>query len=353
MKIGICGYGVIGTGVKTLIDKSNDFEVVKVFDRPIKQSELKELYVSDYHDITKDKNIDIVVEAMGGDILPYEIIKEALKNHKNVVTSNKEVVSLHLDEFNKLAKENDCYFMFEASVGGGIPIINSLIQNQKVNNINHIYGILNGTTNFILTKIEEGLSFEDALKEAQIKGFAESDPTADLEGLDMVRKISILSDIAYHTFIDVNKVGHRGIKGITKEIMDAYNANGYTIKFICESSKNDNNVKLNVEPVCIKQNEVLANIHNEFNCVFIDGETNGLLSFIGKGAGSLPTASAILSDIYLIKDNTANKVLNLSEVVNYKDEIKNKYLVYLKNENKLIEVNDIKEYKDCFYARVF
>ena len=133
MNIGLCGYGVIGSGVKKLVDNKNDLKVLKVFDRPIKKEELKELYTDNYKDITENEDIDIVVEAMGGDKLPYEIIKDALNNKKHVVTSNKEVVSLHLNEFEGLAKANDVYFMFEASVGGGIPIIHSLIQNRKVN----------------------------------------------------------------------------------------------------------------------------------------------------------------------------------------------------------------------------
>lgn len=350
MKIGICGYGVIGSGVKKLIDEKHqnneDLEVIKVFDKPFKKDELKELYVNDYKEITENKDIDIVVEAMGGDKFPYEIIKDALKNKKHVVTSNKEVVSLHLDEFNSLAKENNVYFMFEASVGGGIPIINSLIQNRKVNEINHIYGILNGTTNFILTKIEEGLSFDDALKEAQRLGFAEADPTADLEGLDMVRKISILSDIAYNTFIDVNKVEHRGIKGITKEFIEKANKNGLVLKFICESKIKDNYVSLIVEPVLFKKDNIISNTKNEFNCVIFEGKSNDKLAFVGKGAGSLPTASAILSDIYLIKDNNAN-YLDLSKKVVYCE----------KNDNDYLELCDDgtfkKAKKEKFYARVF
>ena len=349
MKIGICGYGVIGSGVKKLIDEKHlnneDLEVVKVLDLPIKKDILKELYTSNYKDITENSDIDIVVEAMGGDKTPYEIIKDALKNKKHVVTSNKEVVSLHLDEFNKLAKENGVYFMFEASVGGGIPIINSLIQNRKVNEINHIYGILNGTTNFIITKIEEGLSFDDALKEAQRLGFAEADPTADLEGLDMVRKISILSDIAYNTFIDVSQVVHRSIKGITKEFIDKLKEKGYVLKFICESKLDAGNVSLVVEPVIFKKDNIISSTRNEFNCVIFEGKTNDKLAFVGKGAGSLPTASAILSDIYLIKNDNAN-YLNLSK----------NYVYSYNNDNDYLELDDgiiKKANKDKFYARLF
>ncbi len=354
MKIGLCGYGVIGSKVKELTCIKNDFEVVKVFDKPIKKEELKDLYVSDYKDITNDPTIDIVVEAMGGDELPYIIIKDALQNKKSVVTSNKEVVSLHLNEFNELAKNNNVYFMFEASVGGGIPIINTLIQNQLVNNINHIYGIINGTTNYILTKMEEGKSFDEALINAQKNGFAESDPTSDLEGLDMVRKISILSDIAYHTFINVSKVNHKGITKITKEVIDSFNKDGYIIKYICESINKNNNVLLNVEPICIKKDNLLSNIHNEYNCIVLNGDNTGLLSFIGKGAGDFPTSSAIISDMYYILNNNGYKYLNLNNQVNYIDNMNdNEYLVYIEEDKKIIKVNNIEKYNNYFSARIF
>jgi len=353
MKIGICGYGVIGTGVKKLLDNKNEFKVAKVFDRPIKKEELKELYVNNYFEITRDKDISIVVEAMGGDMLPYEIIKDALINKKHVVTSNKEVVSNHLEEFLKLSRENDVDFLYEASVGGGIPIINSLYQNSKVNEIKHIVGILNGTTNFILTKIEEGLTFEDALKEAQQKGFAESDPSADLEGLDMVRKIAILSDMAYHTFINPNLIKHRGIKGIDKKMFDLLREENKTIKFICESIFNNGEIQVVVEPVIVSKNSVLSTIRNEFNCVRIMGQTNDLLSFIGKGAGSLPTASAILSDIYLIKDNNASGEIFVDQDYKVNPLVGESYIAYDKNKNSIYEVNDVKEIKENdFYARV-
>ena len=208
INIAILGFGTVGSGVaetldinKELITKrvGEEINVKYILDiRDFPESRFASLVTHNADDVFTDKDIKIAVETIGGARIAYEYTKRALSSGISVVTSNKEVVSLHLNEFEGLAKANDVYFMFEASVGGGIPIIHSLIQNRKVNEINHIYGILNGTTNFILTKIEEGLTFEDALKEAQRLGFAEADPTADLEGLDMVRKISILSDIAIY-----------------------------------------------------------------------------------------------------------------------------------------------------------
>ena len=303
MNIGLCGYGVIGSGLFNLLKNNNDFKVLKVLDLPTKKDVLKDLYVDDYKKIVNDNNIDIVVEAMGGEKLPYIIIKEALTNKKHVVTSNKEVVSMHLKEFLELAKANDVKFLFEASVGGGIPIICNLIHNIKSNKVNHIYGILNGTTNFILTKMNEGLQFEEALKKAQELGFAEADPTADLLGLDMVRKIAILSDLAYDTFIDISNIPHFGIENVNKELIDKLNIKGYNLKFVCESIRNNDEISLIVSPVAVKKDSIISSISYENNIVVFESDTNKELSFIGKGAGANPTASAMISDLYyIIKD---------------------------------------------------
>ncbi len=361
MKIGLLGFGTIGSGVYDLMSD----DIIKVFDMPFKKDLIGEKYTNDPMEIVNDQQIDIVIEAMGGNDLPYKLIKASLENKKNVITSNKEVVSLHLDEFNKLAKENNVKFMFEASVGGGIPIIYTLIENTKVNDINHIYGIINGTTNFIITKIEEGMTFDDALKLAQKLGFAEADPTADLEGLDMVRKISILSDIAYNTFVDINKVYHYGIKGITKEIIDYLKLKGLSIKFVSESIRKDDSIYLGVEPIIINSNSNLAQIHNEFNSISFEAEKNGLLELSGKGAGKYPTASAMVSDVNKIIDNNANFNFTFDKEYKYIDKPKSKYFVYSLEEidskyieikegnfyfTKEIDLKEIKNYK--FYARV-
>ncbi|MBP5342371.1 homoserine dehydrogenase [bacterium] len=324
MNIAILGYGVIGSGVKEITKD----RVVKVFDLPIKKDIIGDTYTDSFDDILEDSSITTIVETMGGVDLPYRFIKEALKAHKNVVTSNKEVVSLHLDEFLKLAKENDVYFLFEASVGGGIPIINTLIENVKINDVNHIYGIMNGTTNFILSRIEEGMEFSDALALAKAKGFAEADPTNDLEGLDMVRKISILSSIAYHTFLDVNDCSHFGIKNISKEIIDFLKEKDYTVKFIAESYKCDSGIYLNVEPVLFKLNSLTASIKDEYNSITFFGSTNGKIELSGKGAGKYPTASAVISDIEKIKDENCTMDLNLSGSYHLLDRPKSKYFVY-------------------------
>ena len=192
MNIGILGCGTIGGGVlKMLDDLSSDKNVVvkKVFDLPSKKEMLGERFAETPDDVCCNKDIDVVVEALGGDKFPYECIIKALNNGKSVVTSNKEVVSLHMEEFYNLAKEKGVYFLCEASVGGGIPLICSLIDSVNINNVSRIYGIINGTTNFVLTKMaKENISLDEALSEAKRLGFAEYDATADLEGLDMTRK---------------------------------------------------------------------------------------------------------------------------------------------------------------------
>lgn len=361
MNIGILGFGTIGSGVYELAKN----KVLKVFDLPSKKEVLKDLYVSNYLDITEDENIDIVVECMGGNDLPYTAIKSALKNKKHVVTSNKEVVSLHLKEFNELAKENNVYFMFEASVGGGIPIIENIKQISSIDSIDHIYGIINGTTNFIISKIEEGLSFDSALALTKNKGFAESDPTADLEGLDMVRKISILSDIAYNTFIDINDVTHYGIKNINKEMIDFLNKLDLTIKFMAESIKSNEGISLSVTPVVINRNSKIAQTKDEFNIIGFNAENNGILEFVGKGAGKYPTASAIISDIKKLENNIACCSFDYSKPYKIMDKQKAKYFIYSKDQidskfidskfnsfyfTKEIYIDEVTNYE--FYAKI-
>ena len=317
MNIGLLGFGTIGHGVVQIINnlkKTYDINLVHVFDLPDKKEVLKDLLVTNVLDIIDDASIDLVIEALGGHDFAYGAIKRALQNKKHVITANKEVVSMHIAELSNIARCNNVLFFYEASVGGGIPIIRSLEENILMNPINHIYGILNGTTNFILSKMQnEGMDFQDALKLAQKLGFAERDPRADLEGLDMVRKISILSSLSYMGEVNNDDIYHFGITNITKEFIDEANKRGYLVKFISESWKRDNNIIIRVEPVLIKRDHPLASVNNEFNAVYFFGETNDTLGFYGKGAGSLPTASAIGLDILSVlrqKDYTCFRNIN-------------------------------------------
>ena len=248
MNIGILGAGTIGGGVLDIIDNKlndKDIKVVKVFDMPSKKDMLGSRYAANADDVCLNADVDVVVEALGGDKFPYDCIIKALKSGKSVVTSNKEVVAAHMEEFYDLAEKSGAYFMAEASVGGGIPLICSLIDEIKVNKVNRIYGIINGTTNFILTKMQkENMSFSDALQAAKDSGFAEYDATADLEGLDMTRKIRILSSIAYGAKICVDDIYHYGVSKITSEILADADKSGYAIKFVAESKIDGDKVKI-------------------------------------------------------------------------------------------------------------
>lgn len=308
MKIGLLGCGTIGGGVLELVDGLNrsDIKIVKVFDMPCKKPFLKERFAESADDITLNPEIDTVVEAMGGDRFPYECIKKALLSGKNVVTSNKEVVSVHFEEFYKTAKEKGVYFLCEASVGGGIPLICSVIDELKVNSANRIYGIINGTTNYVLTRMrEDGLTLEKALEIARELGFAEYDATADLEGLDMVRKICILSSIAYKGYLPYDKIVHSGISKIKREILEDIKKRGYSLKFVAESRLEGNTVTVAVEPVLIKPENPLNTVNYEYNAVYVDFSNSGTLGFYGKGAGKFPTAAAMVSDLVRIKEGAA------------------------------------------------
>ena len=358
MNVGILGCGTIGGGVLKLIDDlpaSRNIKVIKVFDLPSKKEMLGDRFAKSIDEVCQNPEIDVVIEAMGGDKFPYECIVKALKNKKSVVTSNKETVSLHIDEFYALAKENGVSFMCEASVGGGIPLICSLIDSIKVNDVDRIYGIINGTTNFVLTKMEkEGLSMEDALNEAKRLGFAEFDATADIEGLDMTRKICILSSIAYGGYVPYSEIYHYGISKVTKEIFEDLKAKGFTLKFVAESRRTgEKSAKVSVEPVAVTKDNPLSAVNYEFNSVYLNCSSNDLLGFYGKGAGRFPTATAMVSDVRRIMENAGTYYYENSgnfEVDNFLSS--EKYYVYKDGKSEIVNgVKDVSSYD--FVARIF
>ena len=304
MNIAILGYGVIGKGVFEICKNMPNINVVKILERKERfDNNYIELFTDNYEDIFNNKEIDLVVEVLGGYEFAKEMILKAFKNGKHIVTANKEIIAKDIDLLINLSKVTGVSISYEASVGGGIPIIKNIKELKKVNQIHKISGILNGTTNFILTKMFEGLDFDEALKEAQRLGFAEADPTADLEGFDMMRKIAILSDLAWDTFIDINLIKQTGISKITKEDVEKAKANNQVIKFVCESILVDNHIEISVEPKLLDNTHFFNNVNNEFNAVILETYPNDTLTFIGKGAGSLPTATAIVLDIVDIIEN--------------------------------------------------
>lgn len=359
MKIAILGYGTIGQGVVKIIDQmSSDLEVVKIFDFPSKRQLVGSRFTDNLDSILNDAAIETVVEVMGGETFACECIKKALKAHKNVVTANKEVVANHLDELNSLAKTNNKGFRFEASVGGGIPILRNIACNSQFDEISSIFGIINGTTNYILTQMNQGAAFEEALKKAQDLGFAESDPTADLEGLDMVRKIAILSDLAFQTKINPQMIWHYPIGKVNKAIMTFIKEQHYVLKYVASSVRIDKNLTILVEPTLVKVNNPLVGIDCENNTIIYRGLFNDLIQVSGKGAGSLPTASAVVSDVLALYEQPTLPYENkCSYFINQDLQKEGLYLTVRENEQPTFvktSHEEIKEMKNlCFYARVW
>lgn len=313
MKVAVLGCGTIGRGVvDILLTGVSGMCLAKILDKKEKfDPNLIEYFTDNVDDIMLDEGIDTVVETMGGRGFSYTCVKKALECGKNVVTANKELIAYHLKELSDLADEKGVYLLYEASVGGGIPFIKTLSNLSQINRTKSIIGILNGTTNYILTKMQkDGLGYEEALKGAQALGFAEANPTADVEGHDMVRKIAIISMLAFKQEIPVENIYTYGITTVTKKFIDAVNNDGYTLKFVCFTNRTSLGIELGVEPVLFKNDDVFANINYETNFVKFDMDPNDALTFIGKGAGRLPTATAIVSDLTVIRDKGQKMFFN-------------------------------------------
>lgn len=308
MNLAILGYGTVGSGVvevintnKESIDKraGHEINIKHVLDlRKFPGDPIEDILTDDFNKIINDEEVDIVVEVMGGLEPAYSFVKDSLKHGKSVVTSNKELVAKYGAELLQLAKENSVNFLFEASVGGGIPIIRPLNESLTADEIYEITGILNGTTNFILTKMEqEGREFEDVLKEAQDLGYAEKDPEADVEGHDACRKIAILSSLAFARQVNFEEIPTEGITSVSKEDIEYAGQMGYTIKLLGTCKKLGEEIFARVSPVMIPVKHPLAPVQDVFNAILIKGNVIGEVMFYGRGAGKLPTASAVVADI--------------------------------------------------------
>lgn len=308
INVAILGYGVVGSGVAEVIKKNSesirqragkDIKVKWILDiRDFTDSPDKDVLTKNADDVFNDSDVSIIVETIGGAKIALEFTKRALMAGKSVVTSNKELVATHGPELLQLAKENGVSYLFEASVGGGIPIIRPLNQCLAANEINGITGILNGTTNYILTQMKkEGKSFEEALKEAQQNGYAEQNPTADVEGHDACRKIAILSSIAYNEFVNCENIYTEGISKITVDDMKYADAIGGVIKLIAISKKVDDKIFARVSPAIVSKEHPLSNVEDVFNAIVVNGDAVGDAMFYGRGAGKLPTASAVVADV--------------------------------------------------------
>lgn len=308
VNIAVLGYGTVGSGVVEVINTNHEsinkkagqeINIKYVLDlREFPGDPIEEKLVHDYSVILDDDEVAIVVEVMGGVEPAYTFVKSALERGKSVATSNKELVARHGSELIALAKEKKLNFLFEASVGGGIPIIRPLNQSLTADEICEITGILNGTTNFILTKMRtDGSEFEDALKEAQELGYAERNPAADVEGYDACRKIAILSSLAYGSQVDYEDIYTEGITKITAKDIAFAEKFGYAIKLLGSSKRVDGQIYCMVAPAMVTEKNPLFSVNGVFNGIFVNGNVLGDIMFYGSGAGKLPTASAVVSDI--------------------------------------------------------
>lgn len=309
IKVAIMGHGTVGSGVFEVFQMNRDkisraagetVEVKYILDlRDFSSLPYADKFTSDFSVIETDPEVSVVAEVMGGVGAAYEFTKRCLAAGKSVCTSNKELVATHGEELLALAAANGVNYLFEASVGGGIPVIRPMIQCLAANEFNEICGILNGTTNYILTQmIRSGVKFEDALRQAQQNGYAEADPTADIEGHDAGRKICILSDLAFGDKFDPNAVPTEGITKITLEDVEAASRLGCVIKLLGRAVRRENgSVYAYVAPHLIAKEHPLAPVEDVFNAILIDGNATGDVMFYGKGAGKLATASAVCADM--------------------------------------------------------
>ncbi len=318
IKVGLIGAGTVGSGLIQIInEKSNvilnrsGLQIIlhKVCDA---NPDVSKKYpnistTTNYTDITQDKEIDLVVELVGGTKIAYDIVKDALSSSKTVVTANKALLSEKGQELFSLAQKMKVEIGYEASVGGTIPIIRSIKTGLIANDFEGIYGILNGTTNFILSKMEEeNLEYSTALKIAQDLGYAEKDPTFDVEGIDTAHKVSLLAGIAFGKKINIKNMYVEGISNISKSEIKTANSLGYRIKLLGICKLTNGNLEARVQPTMLPLSHSLSSVRNEMNAIFLNTSYSGPLMFSGKGAGSLPTASAILSDIIFYSSRIGN-----------------------------------------------
>ena len=314
VNIAVLGYGTVGSGVVEVINTNHnsinkragaEINIKYVLDlRDFPGDPVEKVLVHDYDVIANDPEVDIVVEVMGGIEPAYTFVKRALESGKSVCTSNKALVAKHGPELMEIAREKNINFLFEASCGGGIPIIRALNSSLTADEIDEITGILNGTTNYMMYKMStEGCEFDTVLKEAQAKGYAEADPTADVEGYDACRKIAILSSLAYGKFLNYEDIYTEGITKITAKDIKYAKEMGCDIKLLGVAKNTEEGIEAYVCPMLIPSNHPLATVNDSYNAVFVNGDAVENAMFYGRGAGELPTASAVVGDAFEIARN--------------------------------------------------
>ena len=317
IQVGILGFGTVGSGVIRILKDHNakirqvtgeEISVKKVLVRDIEKNRGKisegiQLTTNE-DEVLADPEIDVILEVMGSIDSAKMYITKALKAGKHVVTANKDLIALHGNELVALAKENQCDLYYEASVAGGIPILRTIVDSLASDNIQQVMGIVNGTTNFMLTKMtNEHQSYEEALKEAQELGFAESDPTNDVDGIDAARKMVILTRLAFGMNVELDQIETKGIRNLKSVDIETARKLGYRIKLIGTAEENNGGVSVSVGPILVPEAHPLASVQNENNAVFVVGAAVGETMFYGPGAGELPTATSVVSDLITVAKN--------------------------------------------------
>lgn len=310
VKVGLVGTGTVGGGCLDILRNHKeefkrhfgiDIELTRVCSRQPEVAEaygLGDIFTTDFHEVIEDPEVDLVIELIGGTTFAKEVVIGALQNGKSVVTANKALMASCGEEVMSLAEEKGVEIAFEASVGGAIPIIVPLKHSLIANRIDSIMGIVNGTTNYMLTRMDEdGMSYEDALKEAQERGFAEADPTADVDGLDAAAKIAVLASIAFNSRVTMNQVFTEGIRRISPVDLAMAHEMGYAVKLLAHAYRSDGGIDVRVHPTMIPESHQLATVNGVFNAIYTVGDAAGENMFFGEGAGAGPAASAVMGDV--------------------------------------------------------
>lgn len=363
VNIAVLGYGTVGSGVVEVINTNHssiakragkDIHIKYVLDlRDFEGDPVQKILVHDYETILTDESVDVVVEVMGGINPAYEFSKKALQAGKSVCTSNKELVAKHGAELLAIAKEKKVNYLFEASVGGGIPIIRPLNSSLTADEITEITGILNGTTNYILTEMsEKGADFDAVLKDAQDKGYAERNPEADVEGYDACRKIAILTSLVTGMQVDYEDIHTEGITGLTIEDFQYAEAMNASIKLLGTSKKIGGKFYSMVAPVMIKQDHPLAGVNGVFNGIFVHGNVLDDVMFYGRGAGKLPTASAVVSDVVDAVKHMGTNIMTIWEdkktSIGAFEDFESKFFVRIKDINEGLDDTLMFAIRDAF-----
>jgi len=340
-KVGILGCGTVGSGLLELLKNYDDILVKKIAVRDLNKSRdaafPKEIFTTKPEEIVLDPDLDIVIELMGGVNQTKELLIKALANGKHVITANKDLIATAGEELFAVAAANNKTILYEAAVAGGIPVITNLKQSLKGNLIKKLFGIINGTTNFILDQMKrKGTSFSDALAQAQELGYAEADPTNDVDAHDAAYKIAILASIISGKKIEVDKIYREGIRNISQADIKSADKRGYTIKLLAIALNEGSELDIRVHPVFVPKEKTLANVNAENNAVMIHGSAVGELTLIGRGAGSLATASSVLGDLLML--------------INQGENISSQLMV--KPHAETARIKSIDDVKNPFYIRV-